>query len=79
MSDLNWILIGSIPATQLTHNIMARVARQADITLANETDAYKLYNCVAWLTEDWPEEEGFGSSDSYQCFVDAKKAFKEEN
>jgi hypothetical protein len=62
----------------LTADIMRRVARQADITLTSEADAFKLYECVAWLTEDWPEDEGFGSSDSYPCLQDARKAFNKE-
>jgi hypothetical protein len=58
----------------LVLNIMARVARQLDLDIHNDAVANELYWICCHL-EDWPEDEGFGSSDSYGEYLEAIRVF----
>ena len=60
--------------TQLVLNIMERVANQVGVDINDNSVADKLYDICCDL-EDWPEDEGFGSSDSYSYTKAAEKEF----
>jgi hypothetical protein len=59
---------------QLTLNIMQRVARLTKLNIHDDLVANELYWICNGL-EDWPEDEGFGSSDSYGEYLEAIRVF----
>ena len=60
--------------TQLTLSVMAIVARHLNLDLHNDTVSEKLYWICCDL-EDWPADEGFGSSDHYTYIKRAEEEF----
>ena len=60
--------------TYLTLNIMARVARLTTLDIHDDKVANELYWICCDL-EDWPEDQGFGSSDSYSYMIEARRVF----
>lgn len=60
--------------TQLTLNVMQRVARLTKLDIHDDLVANELYGICNRL-EDWPEDEGFGSSDSYGYYREAMRRF----
>ena len=66
--------LNSYNTTDLTLNIMARIARQLDLDIEDDRIADELYLICSHL-ESWPEGEGFGSSDSYGEHQEAMRVF----
>jgi hypothetical protein len=66
--------------TDLTLNVMDRVARLTKLDILDDKVADELYWICCGL-EDWPEDQGFGSSDSYGYYREAMRTFHipEEN
>lgn len=60
--------------TPLTLNVMYRVAERLSLDVSNDAVAEELYWVCADL-EDWPEGEGFGSSDHYSYIRAAERVF----
>ena len=60
--------------TPLTLNIMEQIARRLELDKLNDEVADKLY-WICYGLEDWPEDEGFGSSDSYGYTMRAREEF----
>lgn len=60
--------------TQLTLNIMSLVARQVGVNINDDDVADKLYEICCDL-ESYPEDQGFGSSDSFDYYLQAQEAF----
>lgn len=60
---------------QLVLNIMERCARHVGVDINDDEVADKLYHICSDL-EDWPEDEGFGSSDAYSYLKQAEETFK---
>jgi hypothetical protein len=67
-------LINSYNTTSLTLSIMRRVATRLNLDIDNDGVADKLYDICSDL-EDWPEDEGFGSSDAYSYIKEAARVF----
>lgn len=60
--------------TDLTLSIMARVARLTKLDIDDD----KVSDALYWICcdlESWPEDEGFGSSDSYGYYREAMRVF----
>lgn len=66
----------SYNTTRLTLNVMAICARQCGVDINNDEIADILYDICSDL-EDWPEDEGFGSSDNYGYIRQAKEVLYE--
>lgn len=60
--------------TLLVLNVMATVARILKLDLHNDEVSNELY-WVCCDLEDFPKDEGFGSSDHYGYIQDAKRVF----
>jgi len=60
--------------TDLTLSIMARVARLTTLDIHDDKVANELY-WICCSLEDWPEDQGFGSSDSYGYMREAQRVF----
>jgi len=60
--------------TDLVRNVMERVARTLNLDLENSDVADTLYDICCDL-EDYPEDCGFGSSDSYSYVQSARREF----
>lgn len=63
--------------THLTLNVMATVARGLGLDLTDDDIADRLYDICCDL-EDFPEDEGFGTSDHYGYFKHARSEFAAE-
>lgn len=61
--------------THLVLNVMENVARHLDLDIHRNETASKLYDICCDL-EDFPEDEGFGSSDHYGYIQQAKREFE---
>ena len=60
--------------TDLVLNIMARVARQLDLDIQDDRISDEMY-WVCCSLEHWPQDQGFGSSDSYSQYMEARRVF----
>lgn len=60
--------------TLLTLNVMDTVARITGLDLTDDDTADRLYDICCDL-EDFPEDEGFGSSDHYSYIKHAEAEF----
>ena len=60
--------------TPLTLNVMHTVAERLELNIGDDAVADELY-WVCCSLEDWPEGEGFGSSDSYGFVREAERVF----
>ncbi len=60
--------------TPLVINIMDRCARALELDINDDQVADRLY-WVCCDLEDWPEDEGFGSSDATPYVDQAEKEF----
>lgn len=61
---------------QLTYNMMSRAISDLAITDTNLLDT--IYESVSFYTEDFPEYEGWGTSDSRICVNSVKEAIESE-
>ena len=61
---------------QLTYNMMSRAISDLSITDSSLLDV--IYESVSFYTEDFPEHEGWGSSDSRICVNSVKEAIASE-
>jgi len=61
--------------TLLVLNVMANVARHLDLDIHHNDTASRLYDICCDL-EDFPKDEGFGSSDHYGYIQAAKREFE---
>lgn len=50
---------------ELTYGVMAQVGYKLGLDFNCEKEIMTVYYETAWLTDDWPEGEGFGSSDYF--------------
>ena len=60
--------------TDLVLNVMWRCAAAWGLDLDDERVAGELYDICCGL-EDWPEDEGFGSSDAYGQMMETRRRF----
>ena len=60
--------------TQLTLNVMYRCAQALGLDIDDDTVADRLYDICCGL-ESYPEDCGFGSSDSYSYVQEARREF----
>jgi hypothetical protein len=60
--------------TPLTLNVMHNIADRLGLDIQDDVVSNSLYWICCDL-EDWPEHEGFGSSDSFSYIEDAKRVF----
>ena len=60
--------------TDLTLNVMNRVAERLDLNMDNDAIVEELY-WVCCDLEDYPEDCGFGSSDAYSYIQLARRLF----
>ncbi len=61
--------------THLVLNVMANVARHLGLDVNDPDTATRLYDICCDL-EDFPKDEGFGSSDHYGYIQAAKREFE---
>ena len=61
---------------QLTQNMMFRAISDLGITDSSLLDV--IYEAVSFYTEDFPEHEGWGSSDSRICVDSVKRDIEAE-
>jgi len=61
--------------THLVLNVMSNVARHLDLDVNDDDTANRLYDICCDL-EDFPKDEGFGSSDHYGYIQAAKREFE---
>lgn len=62
--------------SHLTHNMMWRAI--GDLNIKDPTLLDVIYESVSFYTEDFPEDEGWGSSDSRICVNSVKEAVDSE-
>ena len=60
--------------THLTRNIMEQIATRLELDIHDDEVSEKLY-WICCNLESWPEDEGFGTSDSYSYTMEAREAF----
>ena len=60
----------------LTYNMMSRAISDLLITDSSLLDV--IYESVSFYTEDFPEDEGWGTSDSRICVNSVKEAIESE-
>lgn len=71
MSNINANIWNTTP---LTLSVMTRVGLFLELDIHDNTVADALYWICCDL-EDWPEDEGFGTSDTYSFVEKARKEF----
>ena len=71
---MNKFLFNSFNTTDLTLNTMELCARVLGLDINDNDVSSRLYQICCDL-ESWPENEGFGSSDSYSYIQHARKEF----
>lgn len=71
MSKFN---LNSFNTSDLVLNVMGGVARTLKLDINNDQVADELY-WICCSLESFPEDEGFGSSDSYSYVQEARRVF----
>jgi hypothetical protein len=74
---MNKYLWNAWNTTPLTLNVMEACARHVGQDINDNEVSDKLY-WICYDLELWPEDHGFGSSDHYNYFKAAEKAFNQE-